>query len=416
MAALQIPIPVFHPLPVPTYADVDEPTVMEIIAFHNDIVRFMAAIAPLLAIANPQHGLTAAPQAAPPAGAALAVWVASANALELFSQHYFNVYATTYGQFVAVLAAQAVQPAAPPAAPPVPRPPKMKSPETFTGKTTTEAWHFIRQCQNYLAVQNMPNAETEIRWALALMIGDAAQWRDEKLDELAPGAPAAPHMNDWPDFVAHFNERWTDPHKEEKQLNRIMQGKITQRTSVKIYNDLFNEALGMTTLTGADAAILRAYTTGLKPMVRNLAIAPLRADPRMTFRNRQVLMVDIDESLQQTRQQNPAPARQTMINNPVINLQGMASATPAPARATTPARGSTPIKVEAAQQYTKLTPEERAALQSSGSCFRCRQPGHMARNCPRGAARISAATISEEPAPASTEIAVTTPAPDSDFQ
>ena len=82
-------------------------------------------------------------------------------------------------------------------------------------------------------------------------------------------------------------------------------------------------------------------------------------------------MVDIDESLQQTCQSNPAPACQTVINNPVINLQGTASATPAPAQATTPTRGSTPIKVEAAQQYTKLTPEERAALQSSGSCFRC---------------------------------------------
>ena len=166
----------------------------------------MAAVAPLLAIANPQHGLAATPQLAPAAGAALAVQITAANALKLFSQHYFNVYAMTYGQFVTILAAQAIQPAAPPPAPPVPRPPKMKSPETFTGKTTTEAWHFIWQCQNYLAVQNMPDAETEIRWALALMISDAAQWRDEKLDKLAPGAPAAPHMNDWPDFVVHFNE------------------------------------------------------------------------------------------------------------------------------------------------------------------------------------------------------------------
>ena len=87
----------------------------------------------------------------------------------------------------------------------------------------------------------------------------------------------------------------------------------------------------MTTLTGANAAILRTYTTGLKPMVRNLAIAPLCADPRMTFRNQQVLMVDIDESLQQTCQSNPAPACQTVINNLVINLQGTTSATPAPA-------------------------------------------------------------------------------------
>ena len=82
----------------------------------------------------------------------------------------------------------------------------MKSPETFTGKTTTEAWHFIWQCQNYLTIQNMPDVEMEIRWALALMIGNAAQWRDEKLNELAPGALPAPHMNDWPNFMAHFNE------------------------------------------------------------------------------------------------------------------------------------------------------------------------------------------------------------------
>ena len=91
----------------------------------------------------------------------------------------------------------------------------------------------------------------------------------------------------------------------------------------------------------------------------------------MTFRNQQVLMVDIDESLQQTCQPNPAPACQTVINNPVINLQGTASATPAPAQATTPAHSSTPIKVEAAWQYTKLTPKECTALASTGSCFRC---------------------------------------------
>ena len=38
MAALQIPIPVFHPLPVPNYADADEPTVMELITYRDDIV------------------------------------------------------------------------------------------------------------------------------------------------------------------------------------------------------------------------------------------------------------------------------------------------------------------------------------------------------------------------------------------
>ena len=72
MAALQIPIPVFHQLPVPVYADTDEPTVAEIVAYCDAIMQFMAAVAPLLTIANPQHGLATAPQAPLVAGAALA--------------------------------------------------------------------------------------------------------------------------------------------------------------------------------------------------------------------------------------------------------------------------------------------------------------------------------------------------------
>ena len=69
MATLQILIPVFHLIPVPLYNGVDDPTIMEIGAFCNNIVQFIAMVAPLLAIANPQHRLVAAPQNVPAAGA-----------------------------------------------------------------------------------------------------------------------------------------------------------------------------------------------------------------------------------------------------------------------------------------------------------------------------------------------------------
>src|SRR5258706_1754252 len=207
----------------------------------------------------------------------------------------------------------------------------------------------------------------------------------------ARAAALTQYLADFDYFVVEFARQWQDPHEEEKQLDRIMKGGIVQHTSVKKYNDEFNEALTLTTLTGADVAILRAYTTGLKPAVRNPSIAMIYANPNILFHRRQALMVEIDESLMQTRQAtNPAPKPRTVINNPVFNVQSTLAAAGGSARATTAPRGQNPIKVEAARQYTKLTPQERAELARTGSCFRCREQGHMAAQCPRGSRQVNA--------------------------
>ena len=44
------------------------------------------------------------------------------------------------------------------------------------------------------------------------------------------------------------------------------------------------------------------------------------------------------------------------------------------------------MDVDAAQpftRFTKLTKEEKAQLRKWGACFRCRQDGHMSRECPK---------------------------------
>jgi hypothetical protein len=44
------------------------------------------------------------------------------------------------------------------------------------------------------------------------------------------------------------------------------------------------------------------------------------------------------------------------------------------------------MDVDAAQpftHFTKLTEEEKAQLRKRGACFRCRQDGHMSRECPK---------------------------------
>ena len=55
---------------------------------------------------------------------------------------------------------------------------------------------------------------------------------------------------------------------------------------------------------------------------------------------------------------------------------------------TTSDETSTPIQIDALKtkssptKLTKLTDEERTHLQRLGACFKCRKPGHMARECP----------------------------------
>jgi hypothetical protein len=152
-----------------------------------------------------------------------------------------------------------------PPPPPVPAsPPKTKLPDDFSRKSPALARHYIRQCINFITINDFLDPETEIRWALQLMEGEAAPWRDEQL--LKYDRPAVPaYLHDWD---LYFDDHWTDPHEGEKAMDRILNNTILQRTSVKAYNGAFNEALALTTETGASVMVLRAYETGLKAGVR----------------------------------------------------------------------------------------------------------------------------------------------------
>ena len=90
------------------------------------------------------------------------MWHASSNQknfqqseeLHDYAQSYFNLYAVAYAALMAAIIGRQAPPA-PPAPAPAPAPatchaPKLKMPDKFNGKSTTEAWHFLQQCHNYL--------------------------------------------------------------------------------------------------------------------------------------------------------------------------------------------------------------------------------------------------------------------------
>lgn len=352
-------LPGFHAMPVGVYADAANPTVAEVNAYRTLADQWRTSVLNNLSVFNPNHGYAAQFPNAAALAADVAARLARIDEITLYVTGLFPIYATAYAQWAGAIAA-GNQPAPPAPAAPRHRPPKTKLPDEFTGKSAAAARNFIRQCENYAVLSPFVGPDQQIRWTLQLMAGDTSQWRDEQL-HLFDQVPPPVHLGVWDDFVTAFEKRWTDPYEEEKALDKIMRRQVTQRTSVKAYNDQFNELLSLTTETGANLMIARAYETGLKTEVRNAAITLLIANPAMTFHERQALMIRIDESLMQARSSTAAQGcRQIALNSPAPpnrsgNQGNYASPTPAP-------QVQTPIKVEAARQYTRLTDEERENL------------------------------------------------------
>jgi hypothetical protein len=250
--------------------------------------------------------------------------------------------------------------------------PKLECPEFFEGKSATLARHFIHACQNYMVIAPFVDPQSEIRWVLQLMRGITEEWRDEMMDGY--DLPQIPRfLLDWDEFVEEFYMRWVDPHEGEKARQRILTQQITQRTSVKVYNDLFNQTLALTGMDGTNLAVVHSYKNRLKMDVQSGATIMLMVHPNVTFHEWQLLMIAIDERLQkswpcQNTQPHftaPPPVIHFHAPPPTLTPRATTSAPGSSWTATTtlpPPRGQTPAGAGVARQYTKLSPEEREGL------------------------------------------------------
>jgi hypothetical protein len=333
----------------------------EIVAYRALASEWATTVLNQLTVYNPNHDYAVPFPNDPPADADQAARIARLHEITQYVNGLFSVYGAGYAALAQAMVASN-QPAPVPAVPPS-QPPKIPLPEKFIGKSSTAARQFLRQCKNYAAICPFDSPTQEIRWILHLMQGDARPWRDEQLTQYALVPPPA-HLTDRALFEIEFKVRWIDPHEGEKALDRILEGQITQRTSVKLYNDQFNGALALTTKTGADPDILRSYETGLKPAVRIAAIVALIAQPNISFHDRQKLMIRLDEGLMDIRASNTSTPRQALL----LTTWFIAPGAP------------------------RLTNEERENLRRIGGCFRCRQVG------PRNIQAANVATFNPPPA------------------
>jgi hypothetical protein len=145
--------------------------------------------------------------------------------------------------------------------------------------------------------------------------------------------------------------------------------RLSQKTSVNAYNHEFRTI--MLELPNMDPATrLNYYQRGLKDSIRPLVA--MQQPATVALAENMAERVDAATYKFQTRTPGFRPSQ---------NYRSPG--------------GSAPMEIDA---IGKLTDAERERLRKIGGCFRCRKPGHLARDCPlpnRQHPRINA--IEEEP-------------------
>jgi len=233
------------------------------------------------------------------------------------------------------------------AANPAPAQPRIKPdrPPPFSGKKSEnlEAWIF--QMQQYCDLAPIPEAD-RIPFAATFLKDQAALWWRSYYHSV-DWANAAPN---WDGFLDALRQQFIPVNTSINAYDRLQ--RLSQRASVNAYNHEFRAV--MLELPDMDQATrMNYYLRGLKDNLRpfvamqqpaNLATAEAIAErvDAVTFK--------------------PANRGTGFRPNPTYRTPG----------------GTTPMELDA---ITKLTQTERERLRKEGGCFRCRKPGHLARDC-----------------------------------
>ena len=220
-----------------------------------------------------------------------------------------------------------------------PRPPK---PDKFAGERKGNAvTNWTRQMALYLQLTGLHDTALAVPHAVTYLTGAAMTWW-RTLE--ASGPPST-----WPAFATAIEKAFKSVETERIARDRL--ATLRQRTSVSDYADTFTRLLlDVPNIHPSD--VVYRFLQGLKPTIRlHVELQrPATLDDAIT------LAQTVDSTLFSIRQHTTTPI--TTRPSPTYGPQPMELGT-----------------------LRALTPEERTKLMKEGKCFKCRQPGHLARDC-----------------------------------
>jgi hypothetical protein len=223
---------------------------------------------------------------------------------------------------------------------------KPDRPSPFSGKKSESLEGWIFQMQQYCDLLPVP-LQNRIAFAGTFFKDQAALWW-RSYHQKTDWVNAAPT---WEQFLEATRRHFTPVNTTISAYDRLQ--RLTQKTSVNAYNHEFRTI--MLELPDMDAATrMNYYTRGLKENIRPF----VSMQTPNTLEEAEVIAERVDATTFK-----PIPRSTGFRPNRGYQAPG----------------GPTPMDLDA---ITKLDPVERERLRKIGGCFRCRKPGHLARDCP----------------------------------
>ena len=198
--------------------------------------------------------------------------------------------------------------------------------------------------------------DQRIRFTLQYMEGDANNWKKNQLNLLAQAQPPA-HFALWNDFKTEFRLCFTDPQEREKAAALLLNGKVTQTTSVQSFIDHIQEQCDKAGYLDPGHRI-NFIKAGLKPKVARAMAGHTHA----TYQDFVRLVVTIDEDLQRVKE------KERTYKKP----SGSGSSKPE-------SKGGDKSKSDNSKY--KLSEEEKKEHVDGHLCFKCHKPRHGSKDC-----------------------------------
>jgi len=284
--------------------------------------------------------------------------------------------------------------------PPVPKrqevlTPSAESPRTRTARPATppdfdgdraKGLAFLNACQTYIRLcpKEFNDEQTKIVWAMSYMkSGRAQKWTARVFRwEQLPENSTSDRFLDWDDFRREFKKEFTPAHVDSLAINRLESAAYYQKSrSLDDYVDEFQDLIADAGYTDPKTIVVK-FRRGLNSHIQNAVATMASGRPSDTNPEEWYSMARIVDENRATNEafqsasRGPAPTvRSTTFSMAAIPpARSLAPAIPQRHAHTVPTPGNpVPMDVDAIRKRSTLPP----------GCFRCGEPGHFSRNCPK---------------------------------